>query len=425
MDVRLRRARPRDLAHRRRGPRGHARATTTRTGSCARRSRAAASTATRSAPTGRSSRSRCPAGPSTATPPTTSSARSASGCPARRRPYGRTLDERRRDRAAALPERRHPRRGARRGRARDRRPTTGPSATRSSYPAASEQPEPLERTPDGGSTQALALAPGRLPAEGARASAAPPPVRFTYAFDDFLDLTEVKLESGPDTVTTAYAYDNDGHATKQGPFTLTRGAARRAGERGRRRNARGDARLRLERAPAPAPDVGRRLRALLRRPLLRRRGPGGEPHREGRRHDAHARLRVRRQRPPDQGQRGRRGRRGLRLRRQRQPHRAHARERSVRDQLVRRAGPHHAARRDELRRRRRRLPERARRRHVRLLAIRRPAVGPGGRSDGRLRVRRAGPPRRAQRRRGHDPVPLRQPGQPVPGHRDARPGRRS
>lgn len=46
-----------------------------------------------------------------------------------------------------------------------------------------------------------------------------------------------------------------------------------------------------------------------------------------------------------------------------------------------------------------------------------------GRSDDRLRLRRARPPRRAHGRRRHDPVSLRQPRQPVPPYRDALAGR--
>ena len=56
----------------------------------------------------------------------------------------------------------------------------------------------------------------------AREFGGPAAGRFSLSYDDFLELTGVTFASGNDTVATAYAYDNDGLATKYGPFTLGR-----------------------------------------------------------------------------------------------------------------------------------------------------------------------------------------------------------
>ena len=99
----------------------------------------------------------------------------------------------------------------------------GPERDVLGYPGADDDADSITRTPDGGTAQALALPrDGFLPK--AYEFSGPAAGRYSYTFDDFLDLTEVKLESGGDTVAAGFAYDGDGHATKQGPFTLTRGA---------------------------------------------------------------------------------------------------------------------------------------------------------------------------------------------------------
>jgi RHS repeat-associated protein len=97
----------------------------------------------------------------------------------------------------------------------------GPEKDELTYPQADERPSVVTRTPDGGQAQSLTLGQdGLLPK--AWEFGGPAAGRFSYSYDDFLELTGVTLASGNDTVSTAYAYDNDGFATKYGPFTLGR-----------------------------------------------------------------------------------------------------------------------------------------------------------------------------------------------------------
>ena len=191
------------------------------------------------------------------------------------------------------------------------------------------------------------------------ASAARRPARSTSPPEPTSSSRKITLTSGADTRETAFAYDDDGLATTDGPLTLTRGGTGQA-------SALTDGTLH---GTYGHDGVGR----LTTRTLDGRRGHALRPRLT---YDSRGRVATRKETIAgtattltygydDTGElTSGVGRRGLRLRRRRQPHHAGG--------DLRRRRPADVARRHELRLRRRRLPRPPRRRRVH--ATRRPAT---------------------------------------------------
>ena len=85
----------------------------------------------------------------------------------------------------------------------------------------------LTRTPTAGAAQVISYTyQGELPTSLTWSGAAQG--AFTYTYNSRLSLTNLRLLSGLDTISTTLAYDADGQAITYGPFTLTRNGPGRA-----------------------------------------------------------------------------------------------------------------------------------------------------------------------------------------------------